>query len=716
MSQLKRHKNDLDITVVTMSHLSGNRTSSAHCDNIMGGDHLLGSRFFHQQLKTSIWHLGLVYFSIVVAYSGEIRPFAKVRPLGLTNASWTTGFWADRLTVCSVRTIPAMGKLMSETNYSHYLENFRIAAGLKKGNYRGAPFNDGDFYKWLESACAIYAFTHNNESRERIEESVDIIARAQRSDGYLHTQVLVNALNGRPDAKPFQDKNNFELYNMGHLMSAACVHYKATGNKKLLEVAQRAANFLETTFQNAPPQAARASVCPSHYMGLIDLYRETGVRRYLELAQTLFTQRSQIVDGGDDNQDRIAFEKQTEAVGHAVRANYLYAGAADLYLETGDPSLWSPLETIWQNLKERKMYITGGCGALYDGASPDASPRQRTITRIHQAYGRNYQLPNVTAHCETCANIGSVLWNWRMYQVTGEEQFIDMVELALYNSVLSGVSLGGTNFLYTNPLRVTSPLPVELRWSRTRVPYVSSFCCPPNIARILVELSQMAYAQSPGALWVNLYGGNKLEAELKDIGAIKLVQETEYPWSGRVRFKFEQCDQHEFALKLRIPAWVENARIHVNQRPEYCDALPGSYALIRRKWKQGDIIDLDLPMKTRLIESNPLVEETFNQLAVKRGPLVYCLESADLPKGTSVLQVAIPPEIQLSARYDRRILDSVVLLEGYAELRKNSDWNGRLYREFDMTKSEQIKIRLIPYYAWGNRGEGEMTVWMPRSH
>jgi DUF1680 family protein len=513
--------------------------------------------------------------------------------------------------------------------------------------------------------------------------------------------VLVKQRNGDTNAAPFQDRNNFEMYNLGHLMTAACVHYRVTGRTNFLAVARKAADFLYATFRDAPPEVARSSVCPSHYMGIVELYRTTHEPRYLELAKKFFAVRSEIKDGGDDNQDRIPFAQQTNAMGHAVRANYLYAGAADLFMETGDTNLWRPLEPIWTNLVQQKMYITGGCGALHDGASPDAAKDQKTITRVHQAYGRNYQLPNITAYNETCANIGNVLWNWRMFLATGEARFMDVAELALYNSVLSGVSLDGTNFFYTNPLRVTDPLPTELRWSRTRLPYVSSFCCPPNVVRTIAEASDYAYAKSAGAIWVNLYGGSTLATELAGAGKVKLTQETEYPWSGRVRITVNECGTNEFALKLRIPGWAKGASVRINNKPaqrsgdsaerrhspdaKYAalsrDAATGYYE-IRRAWQPGDFVDLDLPMPVRLIEANPLVEETLNQVAVQRGPVVYCLESPDLPQGVRMQDVFIPENIELSARYDQRLLGGVVVIEGKAIARPAGDWSGELYRDF----------------------------------
>ncbi len=649
----------------------------------------------------------------LTAGAAEPRPFATAQPVALAEARWTSGFWFNRFELCRTNMLPNMGRLMEGTNYSQFFRNFEIAAGLTEGRYRGAPFNDGELYKLIQAASAAYAVEPSEYFRRNLDRGIEVIAKAQRADGYIHTPVLVAQRNGDTNAVPFKDRNNFEMYNLGHLMTAACVHHQATGETNFLAVAIKAADFLYRTFNESSPEAARSSVCPSHYMGIIDLYRETGDPRYLDLARKFFELRSQITDGGDDNQDRIPFEKQTTAMGHAVRANYLYAGAADLFMETGDTNLWRPLNPIWKNLTEQKMYITGGCGALYDGASPYGSKDQKSITRTHQAYGHDYELPNTTAHNETCANIGNVLWNWRMFLATGEARFMDVAELALYNSVLSGMSLDGTNFFYTNPLRVTDPLPVELRWSRERKPFLSSFCCPPNLVRTITGSAQFAYAKSANTLWVNLYGASKLSIDVPSVGKVKLVQETEYPWNGRIRIKILEAPEKEFALKLRIPGWAKDAQVRLNLRPVAVNFPPTpTYAELRRVWRSGDVIDLNLRMDTELIEANPLVEETLGQVAVKRGPIVYCLESVDLLESVKPLEVSMPPDIELRARYDRRLLGGVAVLEGTGLARTNSTWNGQLYRERQTTKLTPIKLRLIPYSVWANRGPSEMSVWL----
>ena len=600
------------------------------------------------------------------------RPYAKVGALPLAEVHWTDGFWSDRLAACHRGMIPSMWEIMKGTHYKPFYEHFRIVAGLAEGDYHGAKWNDGDFYKWMEAVCAAQAVDFDPKWDKQLDEIIGVIGAAQRADGYIHTPVLVAAKNGDKDAKPFADRFNFEVYNMGHLMTTACLHHEVTGKDSLLKIARKAADFLDEAFRSPTPEQARHAICPSHYMGIIDLYRATGEPRYLKLADRLVRMRDMVEDGGDDNQDRVPLAQHTEAVGHAVRANYLYAGVADLFAETGDPKLWAPLMKTWENLVEKKMYITGGCGALHDGASPDGSKQQRLITRVHQAYGRNYQLPSTTAHNETCANIGNVLWNWRMFLASGEAKFIDVAELALYNSVLSGVDLYGKTYFYTNPLRQTYAAPVDLRWSRTRVPFVTSYCCPPNLARTVAGVGRYAYARSKGTIWVNLYGSNTLSTKFADGSALRLEQKSNYPWDGTIEIKVLECRESPFRLRLRIPGWAKSATLSVDGKPFEGKVVPGSYAELEREWKPGSSIRLELAMPPQLIESHPLVEETRNQIVIKRGPVVYCLESPDLPKGTRLADVRIPADIELKPRHDSELLAGVTVLEGTLVARPSS--------------------------------------------
>lgn len=644
------------------------------------------------------------------AQSTSIR---TVQPIPLDNVAWTEGFWADRFANCRESMIPSMWDLMKGTRYKPFFEHFRIAAGLAEGGYHGAKWNDGDFYKWMEAVCAMQAISPDPAWDQRLDEIISVIGRAQRNDGYLHTPVLIAARNGDPSAKPFADRFNFEMYNMGHLMTTACRHYEVTGKQNMVTIARRAADFLDEAFRDPTPEHARHAVCPSHYMGIIELYRTTGEDRYLDLVKRLIQMRDLVKDGGDDNQDRVPFLEQSEAVGHAVRATYLYAGVTDLYTETGDEQLASTLERIWHNLVEKKMYITGACGALHDGASPDGSQNQRSITRVHQAFGRNYQLPNTTAHNETCANIGNVLWNWRMFLTTGDAKYVDVMELALYNSVLSGVSLNGTDFFYTNPLRQQHEAPVTLRWSRQRVPFVTSFCCPPNVVRTIASVNGYAYGVSDRTVWINLYGGSKLNTTLSDGTQVRLEQRTDYPWNGNIQLHILETDLKPLTLKLRIPEWGKSATLKINGVAANVALKPGTYVAIQQVWQEGTTIDLTLPMHPTLIESHPLVEETANHLAVKRGPIVYCLESTDLPKSIDLQQVRIPADVAWRPQYQSDLLEGVTTLEGRLVARERGNWQGKLYREFRPSKPLPFTAKLIPYFAWANRGRSEMAVWLP---
>jgi len=643
--------------------------------------------------------------------------FAKVLPVGMDEVRWLpgesgNGFWANRYETLRAHSLPAMWEIMKGDKYKPFYQHFLIAAGEMQGEYHGAPWNDGDFYKFLEAVSATYSVTRDAELERILQQSIGAIGRAQRSDGYIHTPVLIRQRNGDANSKPFQDRQNFEMYNMGHLITAACVHHRATGSDEFLNLARKTADFLCAAFRDPTPELARNSVCPSHYMAIVELYRATREPRYLALAEKFISMRNMVTDGGDDNQDRVPFLEQREAAGHAVRANYLYAGAADLYLETGNPALRKPLEAIWENVVAKKMYITGGCGALYDGASPDGSEDQSHITRIHQAYGRNYQLPNTTAHNETCAAIGNVLWNWRMFLATGEAKYVDVMEVTLFNAVLAGISLSGTEYSYVNPLRQVEPLPTELRWSRTRVPFVTSYCCPPNVLRTIAETNGYAYSKSNDALWINLYGSNQLTTEL--LGkTLKIAQSTDYPWNGNVKIQIQQCPTVEFTLKLRVPGWASPSTLKIpeNAKPKNVDS--GAYVEVRRRWKPGDVVELSLGMQPLLMESNPLVEETTHQVAVQCGPIVYCLESLEVPNGLRVQDVAIAQDAMLRGPAASERLPGIYVIEADAVVAKPREWRDELYRPREPVEQGRNIVRLIPYYATGNRGQAEMSVWLP---
>jgi uncharacterized protein len=639
--------------------------------------------------------------------------FVKLRCVGIGDVKLTQGFWADWFRVCREAMLPSMWEIMRDNTTSHIYENFQVAAGLLEGRHRGAGWQDGDFYKWMEAAAYVYGVTKDKQLDAWMDEAIELIGKVQRPDGYIHTPVIIKDRKEPGQAKPFQDRFDFEMYNMGHLMTAACVHFRATGKTGFLDLARKSADYLCNWFATPDMEKARNCVCPAHYMGIIEMWRTTREKRYLDLARTFMRMREMVEGGGDDNQDRIPFSQQTEAVGHAVRGNYLYAGAADIYSETGQAINLDNLARIWESIVDTKMYVTGACGALYDGASPDGAKDQKNITRVHQAYGRKYQLPNTTAHNETCANIGNAMFSWRMLDITGECRYADIAELVMYNGALGGVGLDGRSYFYTNTLRQVDTLPFELRWSRTRVPYISCFCCPPNIVRTVAEAGSYIYRVSDDGVWVNLFAASDLDTRLPGGQRVRLSQKTRYPWDGKITIKVRLTEKPDMSLMLRIPGWARGAKVSINGETSATDPAAGQYLRLQRNWSAGDVVKLDLPMEAKLLEANPFVEEARNQVAVKRGPLVYCLESMDLPEGVKVPQVCVPAGTKFKARFDKDLLGGVTILEGKALVVRDAEWKGQLYRELGKAAKDKVSIRLIPYYAWCNRGKGEMTVWMP---
>ena len=521
-------------------------------------------------------------------------PHAKLSSVGLRDVQWTKGFWAERFAICRDSMVPHLWQTYTSKDICFSFQNFRIAAGLDTGRFRGPSFHDGDFYKTLEAVAAMYASTEDKKLDAWMDEAIAVIGKAQKEDGYIYTKSIIEQKKSG-QAKMFDDKLSFEAYNFGHLMTAACVHHVATGKTSLLNIAKKAADFLIGFYNTATPEQARNAICPSHYMGLAELYRTTKEKKYLALVKKLIDIRG-MSEGSDDNSDRLPFRQMKEVNGHAVRANYLFAGVADVYAETGDTSLLNTLDLMWDDVVNHKMYVTGGCGALYDGLSLEGlSYKPDEIQKIQQAYGKDYQLPNLTAHNETCANIGNVLWNWRMFLLTSDSKYADIVELALYNSVLSGVSMDGTKFFYTNPLAAAKDYPYHLRWEGGRVQYISkSNCCPPNTVRTIAEVSDYMYSVGDDGLYINMYGGNTLSTRLKDGSAIKLEQTTNYPWDGKIVINIKELSTKSTKIYLRIPGWCKKYQLKYNgQVPEIREEKDG---YISSNIRNGDKIELMLDM------------------------------------------------------------------------------------------------------------------------
>lgn len=654
-------------------------------------------------------------------------------PLGATH--WTGGFWKERFDVFHDRSIPSMFETWKSKQGKGW-NNFLVAAGKVEGEHHGPAFHDGDMYKWCESLAAVYAVTKDPKLDAIMDEFIALVAASQRADGYIHTQVNIAELNAAKKKKAAQDngenanigtalgtgadgalgnKLNFETYNIGHLINAAIVHKRATGKTTFFNVALKAAEFLINFAKTNLDELAKCAVCPSHYMAVAELYRETGDVRYRDLAQTLIDIRGTQPDGTDDNQDREKFREQYTAKGHAVRANYLYAGVADLYSLTGEEQLMKNINAIWDDMVNRKMYITGGVGALYNGVSPDGTDyKPANWQQVHQAFGRPYQLPQSTAHNETCANIGNLLFNWRMLEVTGDAKYADIVETCMYNSILTGISLDGEKYLYTNPLRLSHTLPYKLRWDRERQKLISCFCCPPNTLRTVCEAQEYAYTMGKDGktIFVNMYGANELNT-LVGKKPLKVSQRTDYPFDGAVELTIDAVAKKVLqTIQLRIPEWCSAATVTINGEQQDIQVAPNTYVALTREWKKGDKIMLNLDMKARLIESNPLVEESRGEVAVKRGPLVYCLEQQDIEGGVDIDNVVIPVNAKFTP-VDIEIAGSKMkALDVVAKCVDNKSWKGTLYREVN-PQMKDVKIRLIPHYAYGNRGLQDFTIFMP---
>ena len=649
----------------------------------------------------------------------------KNTPMGAVQ--WTGGFWGDRFNMLSTTGIWDMWNTWNTPweviddmglHGSNGFRNFEVAAGTVKGKHHGPPFHDGDMYKWLEACATVYAITKDPKIDALMDKFIEQVALAQRADGYIHTPVVISERNagidshantenaagieiGKDQKHAFASRLNFETYNLGHLMTAGIIHKRATGKTTLFNCGKKAADFLYNFLTNDAAELSRNAICPSHYMGAAEMYRETGDEKYLTLAKGLIAIRDSVTNGEDHNQDRHKFRDQYEAMGHAVRANYLYAGVADLYAETGEEQLMKNLSSIWDDIIQHKIYIMGGCGALYDGVSPDGTTYdQPSIQQIHQAYGRQFQLPQEAAHNEICAQIGMMLFSWRMFQTTGDGKYIDNIENELYNGILSGISLDGKDFFYTEALRRTKEFPYVMRWPKHRQHYITCFCCPPNTLRTLCEAQEYAYAVNGNTLYVNLYGQNVLKT--KDL---EVEQTTNYPWDGKVTLTIKNA-KNLSTVKLHKPDWAGQYAVKVNGEPADLD--------ITRKWKKGDVVEINFDMRPRLIEANPLVEEAKNQIAVQRGPIVYCLEGEDIEGGYRINDIAIPADIQFTEQKMTLCGHEMTVLEGEAILVNHEQWdNQTLYREVRPVTPKKVKIRLIPYYAWDNRGIQDMSLWLP---
>ena len=639
-------------------------------------------------------------------------PYARANGIPYQDVRWTSGLYKERFDTCAQVTVSHLQHMFESKDISHVVENFRIAAGEAEGEFAGTVFGDGDFYKWMESATYTAVRTGNQALLNQLEDYIALFSRAQLPDGYLSTKQIIGERQGNGVSRQ-GDINDFEVYNMGHMFTSACLYYRLTGRDSFLNVAKKAANYLRDLYDTAARTGeVQTAVCPSHYMGLIEMYRTTGDAEYLRIARLAIQLRDSVKNGMDDNQDSIPLKQHRKIIGHAVRANYLYAGVADLYMEEGDPDYRAVLDAVWNHLVTQKMYITGGCGALYNGASPYGYFFKHQL--VHQAYGYEYQLPNVTAYNETCASLGGVFWAWRMFLMNPSAQYMDMLERMMLNVNLAGISLDGRRFFYENMLRRAKDLPYELIWGQERSEYILSYCCPPNLARTIAQTAEYAYAVNEDGLRTGLYGDNEASFTLKNGAAFTLRQQTDYPFDGRITFTVSVSNGKPFALRLRIPAWAEQAVLHCPDRTIALSAADaGSYYTVDVARPEGFTMTLDLHMIPRVTVGHGLIEEDRNQAAIEVGPLVYCVESPDTD-APSLEDLLLPlnPAFTVTdgevAGRPMKVLETTMLRQVTAEADRE-----KLYRTLQAPALERVQVRLIPYYAWDNRGRGEMLIWLP---
>jgi DUF1680 family protein len=626
------------------------------------------------------------------------NPIKKnLTPLSFTDVSIEDEFWAPRLRANRERTIPIEYAQLQDTGR---LEALRL--NWKPG-MEPVPhiFWDSDVAKWIEAASYSLATHPDQRLKRQLDQVVALVASAQCPDGYLNTHFTVV----EPGKRWTNLRDRHELYCAGHLIEAAVAHFQATGERALLDVLCRYADHIDQTFGPRPGQKRGYPGHEELELALVKLYHVTGEHRYLELSQYFVEERGrqphyfdlEALARGEDPakfwartyaymQAHVPVRQQHQVVGHAVRAMYLYSALADLAGETGDRSLLETCEELWQHLCTRNLYITGGIG-------PSGS---------NEGFTSDYDLPNESAYAETCASIGLVFWNQRLLELECAGRYADVMERALYNGVLSGVSLDGERFLYENPL--------ASQGNHHRQAWFDCACCPPNLARLLASLGQYVYARNEQDLVVHLYvqGRGRFSIGGREV---VLCQETRYPWEGRVTLRFEMAGPAAFGLKLRIPGWCHSARLSVNGQPaELAPSLDRGYARLERTWHPDDQVQLELAMPVERISAHPDVRQDAGQVALQRGPLVYCLEAVD--HAVPLQRIILPQQAQLSSHFEPDLLGGVNVIRGEALAAESSDWNGILYRSQGPVL-KPCTLTAIPYYAWDNRQPGQMRVWLP---
>jgi DUF1680 family protein len=650
----------------------------------------------------------LAFLTLSVGLAAQQPPARDypVKPVPFTSVHFNDVFWAPRIDINRTVTIPFA---FQQDEESKRVYNFERAAKVLRGETLedkkapGYPFDDTDVYKVIEGASYALSVTPDPKLDAYVDSLIAKIAAAQEKDGYIYTTRTIDPVHPHPWAGTkrweLEKVDSHELYDAGHLFEAAAAHYQATGKRTLLDIALKEATLLENTFG-----PGKASIWPGHQiteMGLAKLYRATGHQGYVDLAKFMLDVRGPDGSRGAGrtyNQSHVPVTQQNEAVGHAVRATYMYSGMADVAALTGDNAYVNAIDKIWENVAGKKLYITGGIGATGAG----------------EAFGKNYELPNMSAYNETCAAVGNDYWNHRLFLLHADARYIDVMERTLYNGLISGVSLDGKTFFYPNPL--------ESNGQHARSPWFGVACCPGNITRFLASVPGYVYAQRGDQLYVNLFVASTAEVAMDNGRKLKITQSTRYPWDGTVKMQVTPDQSGKLAINVRIPGWARNEPVP-SDLYKYSDTvseqpvlkvngaavkmqLEKGYVSLNRTWKAGDTIELTLPMPVRRVVANGEVDADKGRVALQRGPLVYTLEWPDNPDG-KVRNLMLPDATKLTATWRPDLLKGVEVIQGRAV-------NLKFDAAGAVQKTEQA-FTAIPYYAWANRGRGQMMVWIPNS-
>ena len=606
-------------------------------------------------------------------------------------------FWSPRIEINRTVSIPSAFK---ECEKNGRFDNFALAAGLIKGEHKGDfSFDDTDPYKIIEGASYALAVKYDIKLDHYLDSVINLIARAQEPDGYLTTCVTnkCTRLSGWWGKARWEKINSHELYNSGHLYEAAVAHFQSTGKRTFLDVAIKNANLVCQVFGPNQGQIHRPSGHPIVEMGLAKLYKVTGDKKYLDMAKYFVEETGRGTDGhrlNEYSQDHMPILKQDEIKGHAVRAGYLYSGVADVAALTNDKNYFDAITRIWDNMASKKLYITGGIGSRAQG----------------EGFGPNYELHNQQAYCETCAAIANVYWNERMFLATGDAKYIDVLERALYNGVISGVSLSGDKFFYDNPL--------ESSGQHDRQAWFGCACCPGNITRFVASVPGYMYAVESNNIYVNLYAQSSANLEVGSTN-VTITQTTGYPWAGNVQLAISPKKASKLAIRLRIPGWAENQPvptdlytfsdvqtqpvvIRVNGKVVTYTREKG-YAVLDRSWKKGDKVEIEMPMPVRRVMANMQVEDDKAKVAFERGPILYCIEAVD-QADKHVFNKYIPLNASFTTEFKKDLLNGVMVLNGTAR---------QLEKDGNKVVEKDVPFTAIPYSTWENRGANEMAVWIP---